>query len=113
MSIALDPRSPIAGTATSSNLNVPAAGRPTPSTTAGTGLVHRCGRTHPLAPLAWSDQAGAQPDPAHTGGRHREGEGKHRGGQIGGEAGEGVDCTGDLRIRSRQSDHRLCVGATG
>jgi hypothetical protein len=36
-----------------------------------------------------------------------------RSGQIGSEAGVGANCTGDLRIRSRQSDHRLCVGAAG
>ena len=61
----------------------------------------RCGRTHPLASLAWPDPTGALPDPAHTGGRQCKGRGKARAGQIGGEAGEGIDRTGDLRIQSR------------
>jgi hypothetical protein len=62
----------------------------------------------------WHGQTGrALRDPAHIGGRQSEGERKNRGGQIGSQAGEGAGRTGDLRIRSHRSDHRLCLGAAG
>ena len=38
---------------------------------------------------------------------------QNRGSQIGGEADEGIDRAGDLRVRARRSDHRLRVGAAG
>src|SRR6516162_7120008 len=38
------------------------------------GQVRRCGRTHPLAPLARPDRTGTPPDPAHPGGRQSEGQ---------------------------------------
>ncbi len=44
----------------------------------GRCAVRRCGRAHPLAPLAWPDRAGAPSDPAHTGGRQSEGGRKNR-----------------------------------
>jgi len=75
------------------------------------GPIHRCRRAHPLAPLAWPDPTGALPDPGHTSHPQSEGEGRNRVGQIGSEAGEGPDRTADVRIRSRRSHHRSCVGA--
>jgi hypothetical protein len=51
--------------------------------------------------LAWPDRAGASPDPAHTRDRQAKGGAKNRGSEIGGEADEGADRTGDIRIWPR------------
>ena len=79
----------------------------------GRCALRRCGRTHPLAPLAWPDSASALPDPAHPGGCRSDDGGENRSGQIGDEADEGIGRAGDLRVRPRRSDHRLCIGSAG
>ena len=61
----------------------------------GRCALRRCGRTHPLAPLAWPDSACTPPDPAHPGSSRSEGGEKDRGGQIGDEADEGIGRAGD------------------